>query len=185
MARNMYPGEVLYIGPPPVNRLGRTGLWTSLFGLFTCGLLSPVGLFMSLAALSRKPRGAATAGVLVGLLGSLWLGLIGSLVVGAAMSAAALEQAKLENRTKAAMTAAEKAIEQYEGEAGRLPEGIEGNKLVLPFTDAWENPLRYDLEDDGRFLIRSAGPDADFDTEDDLTHAGRPSGKPADAASEL
>ena len=174
----MYPGEVLYIGPPPVNRLGRNGLWTSLFGLFTCGLLSPVGLFMSLAALSRKPRGAATAGVLLGLLGSLWLGLLGSLAVGAAMSAAALEQAKLEHRTEAAMTAAEKVVRQYEEETGRVPEGIEGNKLVLQFNDAWNNSLRYDLETDGRFLIRSAGPDAEFDTKDDLTHAAHAAAGP-------
>ncbi len=162
--------EVLYIGPPPVNRLGKTGLWTSVLGLFTCGFLSPLGLVMSFLALSKRPRGAATAGLLLGLLGSAWIGFVGALVVGGAMSAKALETARLEKQTQAALVQAEGEIENYRQDTGRLPEGIEGNKLVLQFTDAWQTSLRYDL-DDTTFAIRSAGPDQEFDSADDLVHS--------------
>ncbi|MBW3599526.1 MAG: hypothetical protein KY475_19915 [Planctomycetes bacterium] len=182
MARNLFPGEVLYIGPPPVNRLGKTGLWTSVLGLVTCGLLSPVGLFLSFAALGKKPRGAAMAGLLIGLLGSLWIAFLGSLAVGGAMSAAALEQARLAKRTEISMVQAEGEVMSYKADVGRLPEGIEGNKLVLQYTDAWQNPLRYDLEDDGRFAIRSAGPDTEFDTKDDLLRPHEPAADAAEQA---
>lgn len=164
------PQEVLYIGPPPENRLGKTGFWTSLFGLAACGVLSPFGLAMSLLALSKKPRGYAAAGVLLGLVGSAWIALVGSLIVGGAMNAAAIEEAQRVKRTEAAMIRAEGVVKHYEHERGVLPEGIEGNKLVLQFTDAWQNPLRYDLEDDRSFMIRSAGPDGVFDSPDDLTY---------------
>jgi len=43
-----------------------------LIGLvFTCGLLCPLGLVLSLLALSHRPRGFAVAGTLVGLVGML------------------------------------------------------------------------------------------------------------------
>ncbi len=161
--------EVLYIGPPPVNRLGKTGFWTSLLGLFTCGFLSPLGLFLSLVALRKRPRGAATAGLLLGLLGSAWVGLLAAVMLGGAISAKALEAAKFEMQTRAACVQATEVIEQYRQTTGRLPEGIEGNKLVLQFSDAWGNALRYDL-DDSDYTIRSSGPDREFDTADDLIH---------------
>jgi hypothetical protein len=171
MPQNQYSREVFYIGPPPVNRLGRRGLVTSLFGLATCGLLSPVGLVMSFMALSKKPRTAATAGLLLGLVGTLWVAFIGSVIAGGAAAASARHEALLRHRTGTALTQAEGVIEHYRAETGRLPEGIEGNKLVLTFTDAWNTSLRYDL-DDAAYSIRSAGPDGKFDTEDDQVEIG-------------
>lgn len=63
------------------NSLGTAGFICSLLGLIiSCGILSPVGLVMSLIALKKQPRGLATAGVVLGIIGSLWL--IAALVFG-------------------------------------------------------------------------------------------------------
>jgi hypothetical protein len=167
MSRNLYPREVIYIGPPPVNHLGRTGLWTSVLGLATCGLLSPLGLAMSCLALRKAPRTAAATGLFLGLVGSVWVAFVGSLMLSGVVAASARQEARLEQQTRMAMVQAEGVIERYRADTRRLPEGIEGNKLVLTFTDAWNNALRYDL-DDVRYSIRSAGPDREFDTEDDV-----------------
>jgi molecular chaperone DnaK len=56
--------------PPPTNGLGIAGFVCSLVGLCAGGLLSPVGLILSLVALGREPRGFAIAGVILGALGS-------------------------------------------------------------------------------------------------------------------
>jgi hypothetical protein len=170
MPQNNYSGEILYIGPPPVNRLGRKGFWTSVFGLATCGLLSPLGLVMSFLALGKKPRGAAAAGVILGLIGSLWIGMLGASAISAAMHAAARAEHQRARATQNVLVQAQGVIERHRSETGRLPEGIEGNKLVLSFTDVWNNAVRYDGDDNG-YAIRSAGPDGKFDTPDDLVHS--------------
>jgi hypothetical protein len=162
-----YPREVIYIGPPPVNRLGRTGLWTSLAGLATCGLLSPLGLLMSMMALRKGPRVAATAGLLLGLIGSLWVAFVSSVVITGAVAAQARHERYAHYQTRTALAQAEDVVEGYRAQTGRLPEGIAGNKLVLAFTDGWNSSLRYDL-DDAHYAIRSAGPDREFDTGDDV-----------------
>ena len=55
------------------NGLGTAGFVTSLLGFLTCGILSPIGLFMSFIAIWFRPRGMAAAGLLLGLLGTLLL----------------------------------------------------------------------------------------------------------------
>lgn len=56
------------------NGLGTAGFVTSLVGLFfCCGLLSPIGLLLSVVALIQPPRGMAFAGTLLGAIGSWWL----------------------------------------------------------------------------------------------------------------
>jgi hypothetical protein len=167
MRYNQPTQEVLYIGPPLPNRLGRAGLWTALLGFFTCGVLSPIGLVMSLWALRKAPRGAAVAGVLFGLAGTAFVAVAASAVIGAGMANAARQEAYARRVTHEAMTQAEGVIESYRNDTARLPEGIEGNKLVLQFQDAWKTELRFDLENDA-YAIRSAGPDRQFDTPDDL-----------------
>jgi hypothetical protein len=140
--------------------------------LATCGLLSPLGLVMSFLALGKKPRGAAVTGVVLGLIGSAWIGILGAGAISAGMHAAAREEHQRARATQNVLTQAEGVVEHYRSETGRLPEGIEGNKLVLSFTDVWNNPVRYDL-DDNTYAIRSAGPDGKFDTGDDLVHSAK------------
>ena len=58
----------------PSNGLGIAGFIVSLVGIVgSCGLLCPVGLLMSIIAMRREPRGFAIAGLIIGLLGSLWI----------------------------------------------------------------------------------------------------------------
>ena len=77
-----------------------------------------------------------------------------------------------EMRTENAVRRANRDIERYTSEhEGRLPDGIEGNKLVLAHRDGWDNRLRYDFDDaEESFGIRSAGPDGEFDNDDDLVY---------------
>lgn len=62
-----------YAPPPPSNGLGTAGFIVSLVGLFTGGILSPLGLLLSFIALFRRPRGMATAGFIIGMIGSIFL----------------------------------------------------------------------------------------------------------------
>jgi len=52
-------------------------------------------------------------------------------------------------------------------ENDRLPGNIAGNRLAIEQVDAWNEPLRYEVHED-HFLVRSAGPDGDFETGDDI-----------------
>ncbi len=51
------------------NQLGVAGFVTSIIGLFSCGVLSPIALILSLIALSKSPRGMAIAGTVLGCVG--------------------------------------------------------------------------------------------------------------------
>lgn len=56
------------------NPIGTTGLGISILGaVFTCGVLCPLGLLVSLFGLFHKPREVAIAGAIIGGLGSSWL----------------------------------------------------------------------------------------------------------------
>ncbi len=76
-----------YPAPPRrSNGLGVAGFVVSLVGVFTLGLLCPVGLLLSLMALLRSPRGFAFAGVVIGLLGTIFLAVMVSFFGFAAFS---------------------------------------------------------------------------------------------------
>lgn len=151
------------------NALGITGFVVSLLGvLFTCGLLAPVGLLLSVAGLFRRPRGLATAGVVIGLLGTLWLA-AGGLAVGAGVAGAS--QAAKSRRTVRVIAEAAAAVENHRYAAGELPDNPRGQVLIVDFTDAYGNALHYQRLDGNRFEVRSAGPDELYHTTDDLTNA--------------
>lgn len=84
------PRPTLSIAPPPPlpaqpqpavrNRAGTVGLVLSIAGLLTGGLLSPVGMIVSLIGMSRTPRHRAGIGVVLGAFGcvlGLGTGLLG------------------------------------------------------------------------------------------------------------
>jgi hypothetical protein len=58
---------------PKSNVLATVGLLTSLLGIVTCGLISPLGALLSLIALRNEPRRVAIVGLVIGSLGSIWL----------------------------------------------------------------------------------------------------------------
>src|SRR5690606_10490150 len=56
--------------PADSNGMGVAGFLISLVGMCSGGVLSPIGLILSLIAVGREPRGFAIAGIVLGALGS-------------------------------------------------------------------------------------------------------------------
>ena len=75
------------------NGLGLAGFIVSLFGLLTCGTLSPIGFLLSVIGVFKSPRGFAIAGSILGALGSVWLAVAGLAMLGA-LAAPAIEQTR-------------------------------------------------------------------------------------------
>ena len=77
------------------NGFGVAGFVLSLIGVVPClALIAPVGLALSLIGLSRRPRGLAIAGTILGTIGSMWILLATALVtIGAGEAAKIDEQA--------------------------------------------------------------------------------------------
>ena len=160
-----------YVQPAPTNGLGIAGFIVSLVGIVvTCGALCPLGLLLSLFALLKRPRGFAIAGTIIGLVGTgfiaLFFGLFATAVLTRAGTAVVEEQTGL---TADVLAEAEHIIDTYHIDNGKLPEGIEGNKLLVGLEDGWGGSIRYDHEDELRYLVRSPGEDGEFDTDDDVT----------------
>jgi hypothetical protein len=159
---------------PKENYIGLVGFIVSVVSLvFTLGFLSPIGLLISLAGLFARPRGYAVAGVITGLLGSLIPVALGvmfflAVAVGAPMVQGALNEFGDTVVTASAIMQAKEKIEDYRKENERLPEGIEGNKLIAECKDVKGNSVRYEVTDGG-YALRSAGKDGKFETEDDIT----------------
>ena len=64
---------------PDENGLGLASFIVSIIGLVSAGILSPVGAVMGLIAIRREPRGFAIAGLVIGLLGSIWVCFVSAL----------------------------------------------------------------------------------------------------------
>ena len=152
------------------NPLGVLGSVVSVLGIFTLGIVSPIGLGLSLLGLLRGPRGSAMFGTLLGGLGTAFLLLWGWGVVAGIN---AVDTAVKSDETEVAMRTAVAKIEEYRQEYRQLPEGVEGNVLLIEaeLNDAWGQSLRYEPIDKGQYAVRSAGPDQEFDTADDLTRS--------------
>jgi hypothetical protein len=166
--------------PAPIrseNGLGVAGFIISVLAVLTCGLLSPIGLLVSMAGLLRRPRGFATAGVILGAIGTAIVGsFVALMVMGAQEAQAAAERHRTTEMTRSAIAQADQELRVKIEEAGQLPDVIEHN-------DAWGQSLRYDRKD-SEYLIRSAGADGQFETADDITSATNtyitPQAAPAD-----
>lgn len=159
------------------NGLALAGFICSLVGIFTGGLLSPIGLIISLIALGKPgSKGFAIAGLVLGLFGScgfiflliflpavlLMLGLAAVAVIAIA------EPEKVELTTDMAHIVI--AAKIYEDEQGVLPADL--SVLELRDTilrDPWGNLYEYHfIEEDPGFDIISRGEDGTPGTEDDI-----------------
>ena len=159
------------VQPSATNGLGIAGFIVSLVGLVaTCGVLCPLGLLLSLFGLLKRPRGLAIAGTIIGLIGTAFIALfVGYVATAAVRETHAAEREAKTAVTVAALAEAEQIIEMHRIDTGKLPGGIEGNKLLVDLSDGWGGSIRYDLEDDHTYLVRSPGEDGEFDTPDDIT----------------
>jgi hypothetical protein len=156
------------VGPmrPRSNGLGVAGFIVSLVGIFTAGILCPIGLLLSLLALFRSPRGFAIAGVFVGLLGTLilaaWLAFFGIL------GFTCLNFSKPMLVTSGAIDNAHRKIDIYQATHNhQFPDAITANGLIAEFHDGWGRPLHYIPRGFG-YAVRSDGADGVTGTEDDL-----------------
>ena len=161
------------------NWWGFHGLWMSMFSLLTLGFTSPVPLLVSLNGLRKKkgPRKAAVAGTFLSLLG---VGLAGTIVAVTFAAHQADHQrridsknarivAKQKSETKRLIAIATKELETYrDSHARKLPSIIDSNMLVIKHIDSWGESLRFDGHGD-HAIIRSAGPDNQFESNDDVT----------------
>lgn len=169
-----HPGIIYLDDMPRIRRKSNTfgilGCIFSILGIFTFGLASPIGLGLSMLGMAQRPRGAATFGAVVGAMGTAFLLLWGGTLV-AGVSAA--NHAAKVHQTEQSLSAAVATIESYKIDHERLPEDIDGNKLLIraEIKDAWGQSLRFDPTGGSDYLVRSAGPDAEFDTGDDLTRS--------------
>jgi hypothetical protein len=151
--------------------VGLVGFILSLCGLlFAC--LFPIGMIVSLCGLGKQPKGFAIAGTVIGAVGTLLLILIFVLygaMIAACIGVASSMQPVID--TQSALSEAEGQIDQWEIDNGELPDETVGNELISGINDGWERPLRYELSEDAvnGYVVRSAGADGEFDTDDDST----------------
>jgi hypothetical protein len=176
-------GQPIYIGfdVPPVprrrwNLWGFFGFGLSLFAFLTAGFLSPLALILNLIGLRREPRGLAKAGTVLSLIGCAVAGGFILLAVNADRHAVArrehhrlqAQNRELAERTSLTLQKAEVEFREFaDANKGQLPAWIDANMVAIKHKDGWGESLRFDIEKDGAKL-RSAGPDHQFDTGDDV-----------------
>lgn len=161
------------------NWWGFNGMWMAFASLLTAGILSPIPLLISLVGLRRPGKKMATVGTVVSLAG---VAMATVLIVGSASAHhhhQSARRAAFHHRvevkqiaeTKQLLTIAGKEILDYrDSNDGYLPADIDGNMLVIKYIDPWDESLRFDYETN-HGVVRSAGPDQQFDTDDDVTVA--------------
>lgn len=177
------------------NALGLAGFIIALVGLFgTAGLLSPIGLILSLVALGREPKGFAIAGVVVGAIGSCGC-IVGAILfvaapmvlfgVLAAVGIAGLAGGEIESAIE--MGIIDVKIRSHRDETGALPASLDvlSNLRSETVTDPWGNTYVYERLEDGTYRLYSMGPDGQAGTADDIVHgddAAPPTPAPEDSA---
>jgi hypothetical protein len=158
------------------NSLAIIGLTVSVVGLFTLGILSPLGLAASIAGALRPPRGTAIAGILLGLVGTILL-LVYTLPrylppvvreVGVGATANDMIVSRSAQDTYILLRGVADLLDERRPDNGDAPSPADGQANTAGRQDAWITGIRYALIDDKSFEVRSAGPDRLFDTADDL-----------------
>jgi hypothetical protein len=167
------------------NSLGTAGFVVSMIGLVcSLGILSPVGLILSLVALGKKPRGFAVAGVVIGALGScgllvaliaipaalaLVLAAAGLTAGAAAVAAFAGPQVEAKVEMFVLYTNVEQTIQDH---SGALPATLGEATSTLSSsqaTDPWGSAYGYEVTQNGAaYRLYSCGPDKVAGTPDDI-----------------
>lgn len=192
------PAGPIYIGfeePVSIQRrkgrfnwAGFTGLLLALISPLTLFLLSPLALLVCLTGLRRAPRGMATFGTVLALAGStvLSLAIVGMVHKRTEYRAhqeallVAVENRQMTAETREVLEEATVGFRDFRQAHDRhLPDLSEGMLMAVQYRDAWDRELFYEPIDEG-CLLRSAGPDGQFHTPDDITTemAGIPGGPP-------
>ena len=163
------------------NSLGVFAFFIAFVGLFIpTGIVAMLGLILSLAAIGRSPRGFATAGVILGLLGTIgWLAIMAIAVIAGAVAAVGvavvaagafvLTQPETVELTSDMINVAI-AVQDYERQHDEVPTEMAVLTLGVASTiDPWGAGYRVvRVDKDPGFDIVSRGPDGSFETDDDV-----------------
>ncbi|MFK7789897.1 MAG: hypothetical protein AB8C95_10460 [Phycisphaeraceae bacterium] len=168
------PGQpqTYYYQPQPTNGLGIAGFVISLSGMIVCmGLICPLGLLLSLIALTKEPRGFAIAGSIIGLLGSILGTLTALMVTGVIGSGLFWGSFSMNLQTSMTIDSASYDIDNhFANNNNTIPDEPTGNTIISGYTDEWNNFLKYEPTQGSTtdYTITSAGPDGLFATSDDV-----------------
>ncbi|PQO43018.1 hypothetical protein [Blastopirellula marina] len=149
-----------------------TGFVVSLLGLLACCLLSPIGLILSYAEMRKQPGGLATAGFVMGLIGTLLLLLT---VVGIGIALFLMKDAygpvfeQLEQVTRG--QEASHMVDSFAEEHGRLPTPEEAEQMFAQKGPAGKS-LVLETGKQGAYAIRDPGADGKHGTSDDYSTYG-------------
>jgi len=158
------------------NSCGVLGLIFSIIGICLCGLwlFSIPGLILSLIGLRKEPRKAATAGVIIGGVGTVAFLFIGSLMIGITLPAVAnARQIAKKIKTQYSIHSVQLGSTKYRADHNAYPTSMQelqdGTYITSSDTqDAWDHQLRFTGGGNTRPVITSAGRDGEFDTDDDV-----------------
>ena len=149
----------------------------ALLSPITLFLIAPFALLLSLIGMRRAPRGMALSGLILSLMATtvLSLGIVGAVSEHNEYQAtqhARIVAAKNHKEIKATLVVMKEAQQQLrdfrtENDL-QLPNLEQGMDMTVQYEDAWGTNLCYGVIDDG-CIIRSMGPDQEFNTADDLT----------------
>ncbi len=171
---SQFPHERIVIREAPSNPLGIAGFVVSLVGFlggcFGGVVLCPIGLIMSAIAVQRPPRGFAVAGLVLGILGSLWLVLAVFLLGGIGLFSFAAAGAIKDAVTVAVVT---QEVTHFREETGYLPASLSQVQAAHPdkLTPEVIQNMGYRMTSESSFVIITPGPDKVLGTKDDVEHA--------------
>ncbi|MCC9605358.1 DUF4190 domain-containing protein [Blastopirellula sp. JC732] len=146
------------------NSLGLAGFIVSVFGILTCGILSPIGLLLSIFGAFKQPRGLAILGIVNGVIGSIGLLIVGSFFAVGLLGLSAVADAVDKARR---VQQASNLVCDFAEENERLPTVAEAQTLFAEIDPSGDR-LRYEPGEAGNFTVVEAGSDNEFDTFDDL-----------------
>ncbi len=175
----------VYIGfDQPARPTRRSWNWWGFWGFVmaigsfaVAGFASPLAFLVSANGLrkSKGPRKLAVAATGLSLAGVMLASLIVASVANEGQrhrfATLQLEQQHQVEVQRAdanlQIVEARQEIQRYQKAEGVLPTGIEGNVLLVKYADPWGQSLRFEPGTGGA-IVRSAGPDQEFDSSDDL-----------------
>ena len=187
-APNQYPTHGGPMPPAESNPMGVAGFVCSIIGLISCGLASPIAVILSVIGMQRKPKGFATAGAIIGGVGTMMfivttIMIINTIRTGREVMSNIGTQLERAGAQMVLNDAAQQIATVWE-EDGTLPGQKRGDGMIASQRDPWGNSVLYEPslgededEDEGEdgddffdegFLIRSMGEDELADTEDDI-----------------
>ena len=160
---------------PASNNLGLAGFITSLLGLISCGVLAPIGLILSLIGLTKRPRGFAIAGTVIGVIGSIFL-VVAGLTIVAGLTGLGVAGKMLKDYADSHETARKVYLQLDQqrkaggtaGAGGAALTTTAANAVAAQHNDPWGTPLKAEVAADGTITIITAGRDKKFDTKDDI-----------------